>query len=188
MGSQSGTRLSNWAHSMESERESRSVVSDSLRPHGPNSPWNSPGQNTGMGSLSLLQGIFSTQGSNPGLPHCRQILYCLSHHGSPRILGWVAYPFSGGSSQSRNGTGVFCIAGRFFTSWATGEAHRPRKTMKRGEGEEREKEGQGGRKTTRGGRRETEKGKGEEKGEKGMKKRRKRFTQTNYVCVCVCAQ
>ena len=42
-------------------------------------PWNSPGQNTGVGSLSLLQGIFPTQGSNPGLPHCRQILYQLSH-------------------------------------------------------------------------------------------------------------
>ena len=45
-----------------------------------------------MGSLSLLQGIFPTQGSNPGLPHCGQILYQLSHKGSPRILEWVAYP------------------------------------------------------------------------------------------------
>ena len=44
-------------------------------PHGLYSPWNSPGQNTGVGSLSLLQGIFLTQGSNPGLPHCRQVLY-----------------------------------------------------------------------------------------------------------------
>ena len=43
------------------------------------SPWNSPGQNTGVGSLSLLQGIFPTQGSNPGLPHCRWICYQLSH-------------------------------------------------------------------------------------------------------------
>ena len=42
-------------------------------------PWNSPGPNTGVGSLSLLQGIFPTQGSNPGLPHCRQIRYQLSH-------------------------------------------------------------------------------------------------------------
>ena len=62
-----------------SESESLSVVSDSLRPHGPYSPWNSPGQNTRVGSLSLVQGIFPTQGSNPGLPHCRQILYQLSH-------------------------------------------------------------------------------------------------------------
>ena len=50
------------------------------------SPWNSPGQNTGVGSLSLFQGIFPTQGSNPGLPHCRWILYQLSHKGSPGIL------------------------------------------------------------------------------------------------------
>ena len=49
------------------------------------SPWNSPGQNTGVDSLSLLQGIFPTQGSNPGLPHCRQILYQLSHKGSPNF-------------------------------------------------------------------------------------------------------
>ena len=56
--------------------------------------WNSLNQNTGVGSRSLLQGIFPTQGSNPGLPHCRRILYQLSHQGSPRILEWVAYPFS----------------------------------------------------------------------------------------------
>ena len=58
--------------------ENCSVVSDSLQPHGLYSPWNSPGQNTGVGNLSLLQGIFPTQGSNPGLPHCRQILYQLN--------------------------------------------------------------------------------------------------------------
>ena len=46
-----------------------------------------------MGSLSLLQEIFTAQGSNPGLSHCRQILYQLSHKGSLRILEWVAYPF-----------------------------------------------------------------------------------------------
>ena len=63
----------------ESESESHSVVSDSLQPHGLYSPWNSPGQNTGVGSLSLLQGIFPTQGLNPGLLHCRRILYQLSH-------------------------------------------------------------------------------------------------------------
>ena len=50
------------------------------------SPWNSPGQNTAMGSLSLLQGIFPTQGSNPGLPHCRQILYQLSHRGGSKQM------------------------------------------------------------------------------------------------------
>ena len=83
---------------------------------------NSPGQNTGVGSLSLLQGIFPTQGLNPGLPRYRQIIYHLSHQGSPRTLQWVAYPFSGGSSQSRNQTGVSSIADEFFTSWATREA------------------------------------------------------------------
>ena len=46
----------------------------------------SPGQNTGVGGRSLLQGIFPTQGSNPGLPHCRQILYHLSHQGSPQYI------------------------------------------------------------------------------------------------------
>ena len=63
--------------------ESHSVVSDSLRPHRLHSPWNSPGQNTGVGSLSLLQRIFPTQGWNPDLSHCRRILYQLSHKGSP---------------------------------------------------------------------------------------------------------
>ena len=81
----------------ESGSESHSVVSDSLQPHGLYSPWNSPGQNTGVGSLSLLQGIFPTQGSSTGLLHCRQILYQLSQKGSPRILERVAYCFSSGS-------------------------------------------------------------------------------------------
>ena len=71
----------------------------------------------------LLQGIFPTQGLNPCLPHCRLILYRLSHQGSPRILEWVAYPFSRGTSWPRNQTGVSCIAGGFFTSWATRETH-----------------------------------------------------------------
>ena len=86
------------------------------------SPWNSPGKNTGVGSLSLLQGIFPTQGSNPGLQHCRRILYQLSHKGSPRILEWVAYPFSIGSSWLGNLTSISCIAGWFFTNWAIREA------------------------------------------------------------------
>ena len=69
-----------------SQSEHCSVMSDSLQPHRLYSPCNSPGQNTGVGSLSLLQGIVPTQGLNPGLPHCRQILYQLSHKGSPGIL------------------------------------------------------------------------------------------------------
>ena len=60
------------------ENESCSVVSNSLEPHGLYSPWNSPGQNTGMGSFSLLQGIFPTQELNQGLLHCRWILYQMS--------------------------------------------------------------------------------------------------------------
>ena len=76
-----------------------------------------------MGSLSLFQGIFTTQGLNPGLPHCKQILYQLSHKGNPWILEWVAYPFSSGSSWPRNRTGVSCIAGGFFTNWAIRKTH-----------------------------------------------------------------
>ena len=129
----------------KSDSESHSVVSDSLRPHGLYSPWNSLGQNTGVGSLSLLQGIFPIQGSSPGLPHCRQILYQLSHKGSPRILEWIAYSFSSRSSQPRKQIGISSIAadagaakslqlcltlgnptdcsppGRFFTNWAIRE-------------------------------------------------------------------
>ena len=114
------SRVGHYSHP-DCASESHSVVSDSLWPHRLCSPWNSLGQNTGVGSLSLLQGTFPTQGSNPGLLYCRRILYQLSHQGSPRILEWVAYPFSSGSSQPRNRTGVSCILGRFFTSWATRE-------------------------------------------------------------------
>ena len=66
--------------------------------------------------------VFTTQGSNPGLPHCRWILCQLSHKGSPRILEWVAYPFSRRSSQPRNRTRVYCITSGFFTLWAIREA------------------------------------------------------------------
>ena len=75
---------------LQSVSESLLVMSYSFRPH----PWDSPGHNTGVGCLSLLQETFTTQGSNPDLPHCRQILYKLSYKGSPRILEGVAYPFS----------------------------------------------------------------------------------------------
>ena len=61
-------------------------------------------------------------GDRTHLPHCRWTLYQLSHQGSPGILGWVAYPFSRGSSQPSNRTGISCIAGGFFTSWATRES------------------------------------------------------------------
>ena len=78
----------NWK--WKSESESHSVVCDSLWPHIVHGI--SPGQNTGVGSLSLLQGIFPTQGLNPGLWHCRWILYRLSHKGSLRILEWEPIP------------------------------------------------------------------------------------------------
>ena len=67
------------------------MVSNSLWPRGLFSSWNSLGQNTGVGSFSLLQGIFPTQGSNPGFLHCRQILYQLSHEGSLLILKALQY-------------------------------------------------------------------------------------------------
>ena len=85
------------------------------------SSWNSPSQNTGVSSLFLLKGIFPTQGLNPSLPHCRWILYQLSHKESPRILGWVAYSFSSRFSRPRDQTGVSCTASRFFTNWAIRE-------------------------------------------------------------------
>ena len=80
-----------------SESESCSVVSNSLQPYGLYSPGNSPSQNPGVGSLSLLQGIFPTQRSNPGLLHCRQILYSLRPPGKPKntrlvslsLLQWI---------------------------------------------------------------------------------------------------
>ena len=90
--------------------ESRSVMSDSL-------PWTIlQARILEWASLSLLQGIFPTQGSNPGLPHCRRILCQLSDKGNPRILEWVAYPFSSGSSQPGTLTGVSCIVDGFFTT------------------------------------------------------------------------
>ena len=78
---------------------SLSVISDSLRPpdHSPPGPsvhGGSPGKNTGVGCDALLQGVFATQGWNPGLLHCRQVPYHLSYQGSPRILEWVANPSS----------------------------------------------------------------------------------------------
>ena len=76
----------------------------------------SPRKNTGMGCHALFQGIFPTQGSNSGLPHCRRILYPLSHEGSPRILEWVAILFSRRSSRPGDQTWVSCIAGGFSTA------------------------------------------------------------------------
>ena len=113
------------------ERCGKMMFRNSLWPHGLYSPWNSPGQNTAVGSLFFSRGIFPTEGSNLGLPHCRRILYQLRHQGSPRTLKWVAYPFSSGSSWPRDRTGVSCIVGGFFTNWAITE----RELQRRGERE-----------------------------------------------------
>ena len=82
-----------WGSIMTFESESCSVVSDSLQPRGLHSPRNTPGQNTRVGSFSLLQGIFPTQGSNPGLPHYMRIPYQLSHQGSwPWLItNWIKH-------------------------------------------------------------------------------------------------
>ena len=110
-------------YTIQSESESCSFVSNSLWPNGLYNPWNSPGQNTGMGSLSLLQQIIPPQGLNTGVLHCRWILCQLSHKGSPRILEWVvAYSFSKGSSQPRNPTSVSSIMGGYFRNWVIRKA------------------------------------------------------------------
>ena len=98
--------------------ESHSVVSHFLWPHGVHSLWSSPGQNIGVGSHFILQGIFPSRGLKPGLPHCRRILYQLSHQGSSRIPK-VVYPFPEDLPDPGTEPGTTCIAGRFFTSWAT---------------------------------------------------------------------
>ena len=107
-------------------------------------PWNSPGKNTGMGSHALLQGIFLMEGSNPGLLYCRQILYCLSHQGSPILCNVACQlpPFMRLSRQEY-WSGFPCLppvdlldpeiepvslrspalAGGFFTTSTSWEAH-----------------------------------------------------------------
>ena len=96
---------------------SRDLPNPGVKPRSPtlqadSLPSEPPGKskNSGVGSLSLLQGIFPTQDSNRDLLLCTWILYQLNHQESPRILEWVAYPFSSGSSQPRNQTRVSCIA------------------------------------------------------------------------------
>ena len=103
----------------KSESESQSVVSDFLWVRGLYSPWNSPNQNTGVRSLSLLQGIFPTHGSNPGLLH----FLPAEPQGKPKNTGVGSLPFSGGSSWPRNQIRVSCIAGGLFTNWSFREAH-----------------------------------------------------------------
>ena len=86
-------------------------------------PFPSPGELPNPGIKPRSPALQADSLPNPSPPHCRRILYQLSHKGSPGILEWVAYPFSRGSSQPRNQIRVSCIADGFFTSWAIREAH-----------------------------------------------------------------
>ena len=81
----------------------------------------SPGKNTGVGCHSLPGGLPNPE-IKPMFPNCRWILYHLSHQGSPRILEWIAYPFSRGIFPTRESIKVSCIEVRFFTSSATRKA------------------------------------------------------------------
>ena len=112
---------------------SRSVVSNSLQPHGLQAarllcPWGFSRQEYWSGLPCLPPGDHPNPGIEPGLPHCRWILYHLSYQGGPRVLEWVACPFSRGSSQSSNRARVSCIIGGFFTSWATRNSQNLHKT------------------------------------------------------------
>ena len=94
---------------VKSESESRSVMSNSLWHHGLYSPWNSSGQHTRVGTLSLLQGIFQAQGLNPGFPTLQADSLSPEPQGSPRLLEWIIYPFSSGSSRLSNQTRASCV-------------------------------------------------------------------------------
>ena len=100
-----------------------SAVSDSSRPHGPYSLWNSPGQSTGVGSLSLLQGIFPTQGSNRS-PTLQADSLPAEPQGKPKNTGVGSLSLLLQIFLSRNQTGVSCTAGGFVINWAIREAQR----------------------------------------------------------------
>ena len=108
--------------------QSCSTICDPMdcSPFGSSVHGDSPSKHTRVGCHALLQSIFPTQGSNPGFPHCRQILYQLSHKWSPRILEWALCLFSSLSLLQpvwlRNWTRVSCLAGGFFTNWVIREA------------------------------------------------------------------
>ena len=85
-------------------------------PPGSSVHWYSPGKNTGVGCHALLQWNRPNPGIKPRSPTLQVDSLPSRHQGSPRILEWVSYPFSRGSSQPRNQTGISCIAGRFFTN------------------------------------------------------------------------
>ena len=104
------------------ESDSHSVMSYSLQPHGRLSPWNSPDQNTGAGSLSVLQGNLPNPGIEPRSPTLQVDPLPAELPGKPENTGVGSLPFLQRSSRLRNQTGVSCIAGGFFTHWALKEA------------------------------------------------------------------
>ena len=104
--------------------ESCSVVLDSLLPHGLYSPWNSMGQNTGVGSQFPFPGDLPSPEIQFMSPALQVDSLPADHQGSPRILEWGAYPFSSRSSWPKNQTRVSFTAGGFFTNWASREAPR----------------------------------------------------------------
>ena len=135
----------------------RSVVSDSLRPQRLYSPWNSPGQNTGVGNF-LSPGDLPNPGIDPRSPilqadslptepegkpkqrteksHptlCDPMDYMVHEILQARILEWVTFPFFRGSSQPRDRTQVTHIVGRFFTSWTTRETRNQTTLLKNGQ-------------------------------------------------------
>ena len=101
---------------------SRSVLSDSLRPHGLYSLWNSPGQNTGVGSRSFLQGIFPTQGLNPGLT-LQADSFLSEPPGKPKNTGVGSLSLLQRIFPTQESNGVSCNEGGFFTNWAIREAY-----------------------------------------------------------------
>ena len=100
----------------ESESECCSVVSNSCDPMDYTVHGILQARMLEWVAFPFSRGSSQPRDGNPGLPHCRGILYQLSHKGSPRRTEWVAYPFSSGSSHPRNGTGVSCIASGLFTN------------------------------------------------------------------------
>ena len=120
--SNSQAQLSNWTE-LNLVAQSCPILCG-CNPPGSSVHGDSPNKNTRMGCHAFFLVIFPFQRSNPVFLHCGQILYHLNHQGSPRILEWVAYPFSREPSQTRNRTGVSCTTRGFLTSWATREVQK----------------------------------------------------------------
>ena len=126
--SESLTHRSSSPHSHPTQAKSLSLIqlpvsewvsescSVALCSHIDYNPWNSPGQNTRVDSLCVLHGIFPTQGSNPGLPHCGQILYQLSHKGSPAARGFPKCPAAFDIDSTNRGSKEVPVCGYSVSS------------------------------------------------------------------------